>query len=146
PRRGGLADPHRLGDRFHPGPQFQSGGAAIRIVAGTARHGRHHRPDADGVRAHRAAGRLPEPRAQPQDRRRGASAVSDDENRTDDDAYVIEDDGASVEQIEREMKEAARAAASEPPSDEAAAAVEQDLREFRDRYVRTLADFENFRK
>jgi molecular chaperone GrpE len=75
--------------------------------------------------------------------------VSDDQNRSDDDAYIIEDDGASVEQIEREMKEAAQAAAGEsdpPPSEAAAAAVEQDLREFKDRYVRTLADFENFRK
>ena len=75
--------------------------------------------------------------------------MNDDQNRSDDDAYVIEDDGASVEQIEREMKEAAQAAAGEPdppPAEAAAAAVEQDLREFKDRYVRTLADFENFRK
>ena len=72
--------------------------------------------------------------------------MSDDENRTDDDAYVIEDDGSSIEQIEREMNEAARAAASDAPSAEAAAAVEQDLHEFKDRYLRTLADFENFRK
>jgi len=75
--------------------------------------------------------------------------VTDDQNRTDDDAYVIEDDGASIEQVEREMNEAARAAASEPdppPAAAAADAVEQDLREFRDRYLRTLADFENFRK
>ena len=75
--------------------------------------------------------------------------MNDDQNRNEDDAYVIEDDGASVEQIEREMNEAARAAASDSdpaPADNAAAAVEQDLREFRDRYLRTLADFENFRK
>jgi len=75
--------------------------------------------------------------------------VTDDQNRTDDDAYVIEDDGASIEQVEREMQEAARAAANEPdppPAAAAAEAVEQDLREFRDRYLRTLADFENFRK
>jgi molecular chaperone GrpE len=75
--------------------------------------------------------------------------VSDDQNRNDDEAYVIEDDGASVEQIEREMHEAAEAAAGESdpaPADNAAAAVEQDLRDFRDRYLRTLADFENFRK
>jgi molecular chaperone GrpE len=75
--------------------------------------------------------------------------VNDDQNRSDDDAYVLEDDGASVEQIEREMKEAAQAAAGQtdpPPAEAAAAAVEQDLREFKDRYVRTLADFENFRK
>lgn len=75
--------------------------------------------------------------------------MNDDQNRNEDDAYVIEDDGASVEQIEREMNEAARAAASESdpaPAENAAAAVEQDLRDFRDRYLRTLADFENFRK
>jgi molecular chaperone GrpE len=75
--------------------------------------------------------------------------VTDDQNRTDDDAYVIEDDGSSIEQVEREMNEAARAAANEPdppPAAAAADAVEQDLREFRDRYLRTLADFENFRK
>ena len=75
--------------------------------------------------------------------------MNDDQNRNEDDAYVIEDDGASVEQIEREMNEAARAAASDSdpaPAESAAAAVEQDLREFRDRYLRTLADFENFRK
>jgi molecular chaperone GrpE len=75
--------------------------------------------------------------------------VTDNENRPDDDAYVLEDDGSSIEQIEREMNEAAQAAASDPPSAEAAeaaAAVEQDLREFKDRYLRTLADFENFRK
>ncbi|HEY6138058.1 MAG TPA: nucleotide exchange factor GrpE [Thermoanaerobaculia bacterium] len=67
----------------------------------------------------------------------------------DDDAYVLEDDGSSIEQIEREMNEAAKAAADEGPaaeSETAAAAVEQDLREFKDRYLRTLADFENFRK
>jgi molecular chaperone GrpE len=75
--------------------------------------------------------------------------VNDDQNRNDDDAYVIEDDGASVEQIEREMKEAAQAAATDSdagPADGGAAAVEQDLRDFKDRYLRTLADFENFRK
>ena len=67
----------------------------------------------------------------------------------DDDAYVLEDDGSSIEQIEREMNEAAKAAADDGPgaeSETAAAAVEQDLREFKDRYLRTLADFENFRK
>jgi len=73
--------------------------------------------------------------------------VSDDNNRSEDDAYVLEDDGSSIEQIEREMQEAAQAAAADPPpAEEAAATVEQDLREFRDRYLRTLADFENYRK
>jgi molecular chaperone GrpE len=72
--------------------------------------------------------------------------VSDD-NR-DDDAYVLEDDGSSIEQIEQEMKEAAQAAADDAAAaaSSAGAAVEQDLREFKDRYLRTLADFENFRK
>jgi len=72
--------------------------------------------------------------------------VSDD-NR-DDDAYVLEDDGSSIEQIEQEMKEAAQAAADDAAAaaSSAGVAVEQDLREFKDRYLRTLADFENFRK
>lgn len=76
--------------------------------------------------------------------------MTDNQNRTDnDDAYVLEDDGSSIEEVEREMNQAARAAAGEPdppPAAEAAAVVKQDLREFRDRYLRTLADFENFRK
>lgn len=70
-----------------------------------------------------------------------------DDNR-DDDAYVLEDDGSSIEQIEQEMKEAAQAAADDAAAaaSSAGVAVEQDLREFKDRYLRTLADFENFRK
>ncbi|HEV2720660.1 MAG TPA: nucleotide exchange factor GrpE [Thermoanaerobaculia bacterium] len=73
--------------------------------------------------------------------------MSDENNRPEDDAYVLEDDGSSIEQIEREMQETAQAAAADPPAaEEAAATVEQDLREFRDRYLRTLADFENYRK
>jgi len=57
-----------------------------------------------------------------------------------DDAYVIEDTGESVADIEHEMEIAAQEAvegrtSAAPPSDD-----------FRDRYVRTLADFENFRK
>jgi len=59
----------------------------------------------------------------------------------DDDTYVIEDTGESVEDIEHEMEVAAQEAASAtaapaPPAPD----------EFRDRYLRTLADFENFRK
>ena len=62
------------------------------------------------------------------------------ENEKDDDAYVIEDTGESVADIEQEMEAAAQeAAAGTPP----AAAQNED---FRDRYMRTLADFENFRK
>lgn len=72
-----------------------------------------------------------------------------DPNAPDDDAYVIEDSGASVEDIEREMQEAAaeaaagKARAADP--DEIAAA-QQEAQELRDRYVRVLADFDNFRK
>ena len=68
----------------------------------------------------------------------------DENNRThdDDDAYVIEDTGDSVEEIEREMQAAAQeaVAASDAPS----APPAED--EFKDRYVRLLADFENFRR
>jgi molecular chaperone GrpE len=62
------------------------------------------------------------------------------ENEKDDDAYVIEDTGESVADIEQEMEAAAQEAAGTTP----AAASQND--EFRDRYMRTLADFENFRK
>jgi molecular chaperone GrpE len=56
------------------------------------------------------------------------------------DAYVIEDSDDSVADIEHEMEVAAQEAAAQ----QAPAAVPAD--DFRDRYVRTLADFENFRK
>jgi len=63
-----------------------------------------------------------------------------DKNGVNDDAYVIEDTGDSVADIEHEMEVAAQeAVAGVTP----AAAPEDD---FRDRYVRTLADFENYRK
>ena len=69
-----------------------------------------------------------------------------DENAPNDDAYVIEDSGASVEDIEREMKETAEEAVSgEAPSDPAAVA-QQECLELRDRYMRVLADFDNYRK
>jgi molecular chaperone GrpE len=77
--------------------------------------------------------------------------VTDDQNPTaesrggDDDAYVIEDDGSSVEQIEHEMELAAQEAVSEPDP-AAAPPLEQENRELKDRYIRTLADFENYRK
>jgi molecular chaperone GrpE len=58
-----------------------------------------------------------------------------------DDAYVIEDTGESVADIEHEMEVAAQEAVSGVPP---AAAPQED--DFRDRYLRTLADFENFRK
>ncbi len=75
------------------------------------------------------------------------------ENADADDTYVIEDTGGSIEEIEREMRETAQeAVADENPSAEAAAAPQADaaLREenqqLKDRYLRTLADFENLRK
>jgi molecular chaperone GrpE len=73
----------------------------------------------------------------------------------DDDEYVIEDSGESIADIEQEMKEAARSAEDTisrrrptspgktpvPPEDDS-----DDLRKAQDRYMRTLADFENYRK
>jgi molecular chaperone GrpE len=65
----------------------------------------------------------------------------------EDDAYVLEDDGASVDEIEREMEETAHEAVGDAPPD---AAAEQSSRDENDalknRYLRTLADFDNFRK
>jgi molecular chaperone GrpE len=74
-----------------------------------------------------------------------------------DDTYVIEDTGGSVEEIEREMHEAAQeavdpqaetsmepsAAGPQPAGDDALRAENQQLK---DRVLRTLADYENFRK
>ena len=60
----------------------------------------------------------------------------------DDDRYEIEDTGETVEDIEHEMEAAAQEAAGGGAAP--AALPMQD--EFRDRYLRTLADFENFRK
>ncbi|HEV7238924.1 MAG TPA: nucleotide exchange factor GrpE [Thermoanaerobaculia bacterium] len=65
-----------------------------------------------------------------------------------DDAYVIEDTEGSVEEIEREMRETAEEAASEEvaseaPSADPAPAAQDD---YRNRYVRAVADFDNFRK
>ena len=71
-------------------------------------------------------------------------------NPDDDDTYIIEDTGESVEEIEREMNAAAQeaAAASEPPEPPAAEArpVDDETAQLRDRYLRLLADFENFRR
>jgi len=60
----------------------------------------------------------------------------------DDDRYVIEDIPDSVEDIEHEMEVAAQEAAEGSAPQTATQAAD----EFRDRYLRTLADFENFRK
>lgn len=62
----------------------------------------------------------------------------------DDDRYVLEDDGASVEDLEHEMQKAAEEAVADAPAPQAQAA--GDVAEWRDRYLRTLADFDNYRK
>jgi molecular chaperone GrpE len=69
-----------------------------------------------------------------------------------DDTYVIEDTGGSIEEIEREMRETAQEAVADdnPGAGTAAGPVDDALREenqqLKDRYLRTLADFENLRK
>jgi molecular chaperone GrpE len=85
--------------------------------------------------------------------------MADDNGRADDDAYIIEDTEGSVEEIEREMRETAAEAAADsgagdsgaagfsPPDDDGglkpAAPPEDD---YRNRYIRAVADFDNFRK
>ncbi len=73
-----------------------------------------------------------------------------DENNPTDDSYVLEDDGQSVEQIEHEMELAAQEAAADAPADPGAATTDEALlkenRELKDRVLRTLADYENYRK
>jgi len=67
-----------------------------------------------------------------------------------DDAYIIEDTEGSVEEIEREMRETAEEAAADPVPDAApdasAAAPAEAADDFKNRYIRAVADFENFRK
>jgi molecular chaperone GrpE len=64
----------------------------------------------------------------------------------DDGTYVIEDTGASVEDLEREMAETAEEAASTASPGAASTGNSDEAREYRDRYMRTLADFDNYRK
>jgi len=80
--------------------------------------------------------------------------MDQNDNEQTDDTYVIEDTGGSVEELEREMRETAEEAVSDKPADDAPAAAasggDEALRaenqQLKDRYLRTLADFENFRK
>lgn len=70
-------------------------------------------------------------------------------NEPDDDTYVIEDTGASIEELEREMEETAQEAVADdapsgPPTTDAG--LREENQQLRDRVLRTLADFENFRK
>lgn len=78
--------------------------------------------------------------------------MMDEENTpksADDDTYVIEDTGQSVDEIEHEMERTAneavqeQAAAADTP---AGAGADDEKRQLQDRYLRTLADFENFRR
>ena len=63
---------------------------------------------------------------------------------TEDDAYVLEDTGETIEDIEHEMEQTANRAASDASAPAAADLPESG--EWRDRYLRALADYENFRK
>jgi molecular chaperone GrpE len=70
----------------------------------------------------------------------------------EDDAYVLEDTGESVEDIEREMQAAAQEAAAvtgaeaSDPAPAETRADDAEMEQLRDRYLRLLADFENFRR
>ena len=70
--------------------------------------------------------------------------MADDSNGVNDDAYIIEDTEGSVEEIEREMRETAEEAASDSSNEEPAAATPED--DYKNRYIRAVADFDNFRK
>ena len=70
-----------------------------------------------------------------------------------DDMYIIEDTGGSIEEIEREMRETAEEAeeAVSTPGDGVSsaagdAALRDENQQLKDRYLRTLADFDNLRK
>ena len=69
-------------------------------------------------------------------------------NAGDDDRYVLEDDGSSVEDIEAEMEAAAKEAveSADGPNAAAPSALQAENQELKNRYMRTLADFENYRK
>lgn len=63
-----------------------------------------------------------------------------------DDAYIIEDTEGSVEEIEREMRETAAEAVAETPPAADPQAEPAAGTDYRDRYLRAVADFDNFRK
>jgi len=69
---------------------------------------------------------------------------------SEDDAYVLEDTGESIEDIEDEMERTARQAAkgaqAQAPAPAPAPVESPESGEWRDRYMRALADYENFRK
>lgn len=65
---------------------------------------------------------------------------------SDDDSYVLEDTGGSIEDIEHEMELAAQQAVDGTPDPSPDETGTRELRDAHDRYLRTLADFENYRK
>lgn len=69
-------------------------------------------------------------------------------NDSDDDTYVLEDTGGSIEDLEHEMNRTAQEAAAEPSAAPAGgdAGLQQEADDMKNRYLRTLADFENYRK
>lgn len=74
-------------------------------------------------------------------------------NGGDDDSYVLEDTGESIEDLEHEMEIAAQEAADStearrrrPIDIPTPTAAPPENVDYKDRYLRTLADFENFRK
>ena len=75
-------------------------------------------------------------------------------NGGDDDSYVLEDTGESIEDLEHEMEIAAQEAADSTENRRRQRALDSPIPtaappeniDFKDRYLRTLADFENFRK
>lgn len=67
----------------------------------------------------------------------------------DDDRYVIEDTGETIEDIEHEMEVAAEEAVDATAANPEPARAQPetaDVAEWKNRYMRTLADFENYRK
>jgi molecular chaperone GrpE len=70
--------------------------------------------------------------------------MADDTNGANDDTYIIEDTEGSVEEIEREMRETAEEAAADAPAPADAPVEPQD--DYKNRYIRAVADFDNFRK
>lgn len=79
-----------------------------------------------------------------------------DENREPDEqpdgTYIIEDTDGSIEEIEREMRETAEEAVTERPAEASSDSpdtdegLRQENTELKNRYLRTLADFDNLRK
>jgi molecular chaperone GrpE len=76
------------------------------------------------------------------------------DDRNDDDSYILEDSGETIADIEHEMEVAAQEAddtlthrKTAPGGVSAAIPTDnEDLRKLNDRYLRTVADFENYRK